>query len=1004
MSEIKIALKGLNCPNCAGKIEKFVNRMNGVSEANLNLMNQEIVITYGGLEKDELIAQVRKVTNDLEPHVVVEEKVKRSSKLKAGPAVHSAPIHMHTHDDHDHSNGEHVHVHGEACECGHDHSHGEHIHIHGEDCNCGHDHSHGEHVHVHGEDCDCGHDHSHDSHASKITIALKGLNCPNCAGKIEKFVQKMDGVSEADLNLMNQEIVVSYSGIEKSELIAQVRKVTNDLEPHVVVEEKIKRSSAAKAVHSSHTHSHDGHVHSHNESSLSTLRISEVVIALKGLNCPNCAGKIEKFVQKMEGVSEANLNLMNQEIVVSYSGIDKAELVTQVRKVTNDLEPHVVVEEKTRRSSSANQAVQSSHIHEGHSHSHDHSHEGHSHGASEVKAIGKGGLNREMTIRLAKYAVGFVFFVMALMDIFPQATMVLFLASYALFGTTVLIKAFNNIIRGEIFDENFLMCVSTIGAFAIGEYPEAVAVMVFYQIGEFFQDLAVDRSRDSIKSLMNLKADYANLESNGEILQVDPLDISVGDIIVVKPGEKIPLDGVVIEGKSQVDMSSLIGESVPRSIGQEDGVLSGAVNLTGILRIEVTKDYDNSTVAKILDMVENASGKKAPTEKFITKFSKVYTPAVCITALILALVPPLVIPGALFSDWVYRGLVFLVVSCPCALVISVPLSFFSGIGYSSKKGILVKGTTYIEALNKVNTVVFDKTGTLTRGVFTVTGIFSGNVADESTILEAAYNLEKNSNHPIAKSIVREYNKRELCGNASVSEFEEISGQGLKGIVNGETVLAGNSRLMENNGIAISNYDGFGTVVHVSQGNKYLGYIEISDIVKEDSAEAIRNLRAKGIRKIAMVSGDKKETAEKIAKSVGIDEVFAELLPHEKINAIEKIYVDDKDAVIAFAGDGINDAPVLARVDVGIAMGGVGSDAAIEAADIVIMTDEPSKISDAIDTAGRTMKIVKQNIAFALIIKFGVLGLSVFGRASMWLAVFADVGVALIAVINAMRAK
>jgi len=950
MSEISIALKGLNCPNCAGKIEKFVNKMTGVEEANLNLMNQEIVISYVGIEKDELVAKVRKVTNDLEPHVVVEEKIRRSSGAKEKQAVHSGHLnsgtehgngeHIHTHGEacdcgHEHGNGEHIHTHGEACDCGHEHNHGEHIHTHGEACDCGHEHGNGEHIHTHGEACDCGHEHSHGEY-----IHTHGESC-DC-------------------------------GHEHN--------------------------------HGEHIHIHGescdcGHEHSHGEHNHtpkvihSSGRMPEITISLKGLNCPNCAGKIEKIVQRMDGVGEAALNLINQKIVISYEGIEKDELVAKVRKVTNDLEPHVVVEEKAKQSSARRAAVGG-----------DGPLESGSAAGSGEKAMGKGRLNKEMTVRLVKYAVGFVLFVIALTDAFPQATMALFLASYALFGTGVLFKAFNNIIRGEIFDENFLMCVSTIGAFAIGEYPEAVAVMVFYQIGEFFQDLAVDRSRDSIKSLMNLKADYANLESHGQIIQVDPLDISVGDIIVVKPGEKIPLDGVVIEGKSQVDMSSLIGESVPRSIGVQDGVLSGALNLTGILRIEVTKDYDNSTVAKILDMVENASGKKAPTEKFITKFSKVYTPAVCITALVLAIVPTIVIPGAVFSDWLYRGLVFLVVSCPCALVISVPLSFFSGIGYSSKKGILVKGTTYIEVLNKVNTVVFDKTGTLTRGVFTVTGIFAQDGFDESEILKAAYNLEKNSNHPIAKSIVREFGKRELENVGAVSDFEEISGQGLKGKVNGEILLAGNSRLMENNGIEISAYEGFGTVVHVSRGGKYLGYIEISDIVKEDSAEAIRALKAKGIRKIAMVSGDKKETAEKIAKSLGIDEVFAELLPHEKINAIEKIYADDKDSVIAFAGDGINDAPVLARVDVGIAMGGVGSDAAIEAADIVIMTDEPSKISDAIDTAEKTMKIVKQNIAFALIIKFGVLGLSVFGFASMWLAVFADVGVALIAVINAMRAK
>lgn len=768
--------------------------------------------------------------------------------------------------------------------------------------------------------------------------------------------------------------------------------------------------------------------------------MSELSLIMEGLNCPNCAGKIENRVSKLKNVSEANINLMNQEMLIIYNNLNKEELIDTISKITISLEPHVKVKEKIEAFVPVHTAhVHSdacghdhddhnhSHSHEGeacscghdhgHSHGHDHSHShehDHSHSHEEAKSPSKksskefllGAISDELKKRLITYGFGFVFFIIAITEaILPQYNFVFYLAAYLLFGLSVILTAAKNIAHGEVFDENFLMSISTIGAFAIGDYKEAVAVMIFYQVGEFFQDMAVDRSRKSVKSLMNLKADYANLVKGDKIETIDPAKVSIGDIILVKPGEKIPLDGIIIEGKTQIDASSLIGESVPQSAYEGDSIMSGCVNLTGAVKVKVTKDYSNSTVAKIMEMVEKASSRKAPTEKFITKFSKVYTPAVVGAAVLLAVVPPLVIPGAEFSDWLYRALVFLVVSCPCALVISVPLSFFSGIGFASKKGILVKGSTYLEALTAVDTVVFDKTGTLTKGVFRVTNISPEEGHSKEELLKATYMVEKLSNHPIAKSIISEYRASGLSeDSAEVTEYEEIAGHGVKALLDGKNILAGNARLMDKYGISYKNFDGFGTILHVAYGSDYLGYIVISDIIKEDSKDAIERLKGLGIKNTIMLTGDKKETANTIGSSLGLDQVYGELLPDEKVAAIEKIYAQNPSRKIAFAGDGINDAPVLARVDVGIAMGGVGSDAAVEAADIVIMTDEPSKIADAILTARKTMKIVKQNIAFALIIKFGVLFLSVFGFASMWLAVFADVGVALIAILNAMRAK
>ncbi|MCT1796895.1 heavy metal translocating P-type ATPase [Helcococcus kunzii] len=577
----------------------------------------------------------------------------------------------------------------------------------------------------------------------------------------------------------------------------------------------------------------------------------------------------------------------------------------------------------------------------------------------------------------------------------------LFIISYIIVGGDVVKRAVKNIFKGQVFDENFLMSIATIGAFFIGEYPEGVAVMLFYQVGELFQSYAVGKSRKSIASLMDIRPDYANVKKGDELVKVDPDEVQIGEIIVIKAGEKIPLDGKVIEGSSMIDTSALTGESVPREVEVGSDILSGCININGVITAEVTKEFGESTVSKILDLVENASSKKSNSEQFITKFARYYTPVVVIIAVFLAIIPPLVIDGATFSDWIYRALAFLVVSCPCALVISIPLSFFGGIGGASKKGVLVKGSNYLEALAETEIVVFDKTGTLTKGVFNVQEIHPEGVSKEE-LLELTAHAESYSNHPISLSLKRAYSKE--IDNGRISDVEEISGHGVIAIVDGKKVMAGNIKLMKMMDIPYFKGELIGTVVHVAVNNKYIGYIVIADEVKEDSAQAIKELKAANIKQTVMLTGDNKSIGSKVAKELGLDKVYAELLPADKVEKLEELFSQkSKKGKLAFVGDGINDAPVLARADIGIAMGGLGSDAAIEAADVVIMTDEPSKIATAMKISKKTLKIAHQNMVFAIGIKIIVLILSAFGIATMWAAIFADVGVTIIAVLNAFRA-
>ena len=602
--------------------------------------------------------------------------------------------------------------------------------------------------------------------------------------------------------------------------------------------------------------------------------------------------------------------------------------------------------------------------------------------------------------QIIQFAAGSLALVLALFLNGNAAQAYVFLASYAILGWKVVYRAVKNLFRGRVFDENLLMGIATGGAFAIGEYAEAASVMLFYLVGEFFQDLAVRRSKKSIADLMDIRPDYANLKTDEKLGRVSPEAVNPGDLIVIKPGEKVPLDGIVLEGESMLDTRALTGESVPRRVKAADSVLSGCINQSGVLTVEVTKRFGESTASKIIDLVENAAGKKAPTENFITGFSRYYTPAVVGLAALLAVLPPLFF-GGLWADWIHRALVFLVISCPCALVISIPLGFFAGIGAASRNGVLVKGGNYLEALGKLDIVVFDKTGTLTKGSFEVSGIFPAEGTEKGQLLEYAAKAEVFSNHPIALSIMRAYGGKIDEGGSA--DYTETPGYGISVAYGGATILAGNAKLMARENIAFDECFKAGTKVYVAVGGRYAGCIVISDEIKADSRAAVAGLKGLGVRKTAMLSGDDEETSAAIAKELSLDEVHARLLPGQKVERLEALEAEKRPrGKLAFVGDGINDAPVLARADVGIAMGGLGSDAAIEAADVVLMTDEPSKLIDAVKIAKATKRIVVQNIVFALGVKGVFLVLGAFGVSGMWEAVFADVGVALVAVLNAAR--
>lgn len=849
---------------------------------------------------------------------------------------------------------------------------------------------------------------------------LDELDCANCAMKIERHVGKIKGVKECSVDFVSKRMFVDmeHEGIE-----AVLKETVQAIEPDVILRRKDdkkaasagKQGASGKAGHpeaekhhsaqedcgckkahhhdhadcacahtdghdhhdacnGAHAHENDGHHHHEgcgcgHDHAHEAHEDREIQGALKlyvnNLDCANCANKIEAYVRKMDNIRDASMNFSQGVLFVELQDASRSEdTIKAIMAVIPTLEDGVTVElEKT---------------------------------TEEEKPSRMFSFQEN-----ARLYLGILLFAAAVVLEAQSWSVWLFLAAYVMAGGKVVYIALRNILKGEVFDENFLMSVATIGALAIGSYEEAVAVMIFYEIGEMFQSYAVNRSRKSISSLMNIRADYANLWKDGKEVRVSPEAVGLHDLIVIKPGERVPLDGVIVEGTSSLDTSALTGESLPRDVSVQDEVLAGVVNLSGVLKVEVSKAYGESTVSRILELVENASSKKAPMEKFITRFAKVYTPTVVFLAIALVVLPMLFIPDAVFADWLYRALTFLVVSCPCALVISVPLGMFAGIGAASKSGILIKGGNYLEALKDIDTVVFDKTGTLTKGVFTVTQIHAIQRSEDELLEMAAY-AENYSTHPIALSIRKAYAK--TIDAERLSRYEEVAGNGIHVLLDQHELLVGNYKLMQANGITYEEHDALGTIVHIAVDGTYEGYIVIDDEIKETSKEAIASLKSSGVKKCVMLSGDRYKVGEHVASVLGLDEVHMQLLPADKVEKVEELLQQESEhGKLAFVGDGINDAPVLARADIGVAMGGIGSDAAIEAADVVLMKDDPSALSTAIRIAGKTMQILWQNIVFSLGIKVVILILTAFGMANMWMGVFADVGVTLIAILNSMRA-
>ncbi|MGL4761707.1 MAG: heavy metal translocating P-type ATPase [Sarcina sp.] len=781
-----------------------------------------------------------------------------------------------------------------------------------------------------------------------MKITLENLDCAGCAGKIDEKTNALSEVKEANLNFSTKNLVIDLNDGEDDDIVFEkVKNIVFKLEPDVIVNyKKVGASNNFK-------------------------------LTLKDLDCAGCAGKIEEKTNALSEVKEATLNFTVKTLAVELNDAkDVGKVKKEIRDIVFKLEPDVKVIDEDEINYDEEIEV-----------------------SSEPKDFKvESSLN---VFNITRFVIGVILFLVAQFSGFSETVNNgIFVVSYVILGYPTVWKAVKNIFRAKnIFDENFLMTIASIGAFLIGEHPEAVAVIMFYEIGEMFQGYAVNNSRKSISSLMDIKPDFARVIRNDEEKTISPYGVKVGEIITVRAGERVPLDGIIIEGNTSVDTSALTGESLPRTANLNDEVLAGCINLNGVIKLRVKNDFKESTLSKILELVENAGNKKAPTEKFVTKFSRYYTPVIVIIAVVLAIVPPIILQDGSFKEWLERALVFLVVSCPCALVVSIPLGFFGGIGASSKSGILVKGGNYLEALNSVKTVVFDKTGTLTEGKFKVLDINAKGM-EKNELLELAAYSEYLSNHPIAKSILKEFNG--TVNEELINNYEEIAGRGISLELEGKRILAGNAKLMKENNVSYDESNELGTIIHFAVGDEYVGNILIGDKIKEDSKLAIKKLKALGIKTV-MLTGDNKKAGEAVAKELGLDEVYTELLPQNKVEKLELILEAKKEKEnVIFVGDGINDAPVLARADIGIAMGGVGSDAAIEAADVVIMKDEPSKIIDAIKIAKRTRRIVWQNIVFALGIKLIVLLFAIGGEATMWEAVFADVGVAILAVLNAMR--
>lgn len=814
----------------------------------------------------------------------------------------------------------------------------------------------------------------------KLKYSLKGLDCAHCAQKIEDQLNKLDYVNECNIAFATTTLFLDVD--ENSFDEEKIKQVVCSIEPDVELVNQ--NSTHNEHDHEHHHHScdcdHDHHHHScdcnhehhhdecgcgchhdHHDEHVETMHHGDlknaINININGLDCAHCAMKVEQEINKMDEVEDAMIIFSTETLKVKLNReMSDDELLKRLKNVIDKVESGITLSMK-----------------------------------KDIKVIEKPKLfvckdHVELIIGTIIYIIGIILGGTKY-DVF------IFGIAYLLIGYKVLFKALKNIKRGQIFDENFLMCIATIGAFCISDYKEAIAVMLFYSIGEIFQAYAVNKTRTSISSLMDIKSEYANLVIDDTVKQVAPEEVKINDIILVKPGEKVPLDGIIVNGNSSLDTSSLTGETLPRNVDINDEVLAGVVNLTGVIKIKVTQAYENSTVSKILDLVENAASKKAPIEQFITKFARVYTPTVVFLAVALAVIPMLIFKDAVFTDWLYRALTFLVVSCPCALVISIPLGLYAGLGKASKIGALIKGGNYLELLKDIDTIVFDKTGTLTEGSFEVVEV---NGSDDLLMI-GAYG-ERMSNHPIARSIVEKYGQE--IDQSRISDFKEVAGKGIEVKIDNDLYHLGNKSYIEDMGYQVTNPTTVGTVVHITCNDEYLGNIVVADKIKDTAITGIKRLKQSGIKDTVMLTGDRKEVADDIASKVGIDRVYSELLPQDKVTKVEELIQDNKKT--AFVGDGINDAPVLARADLGIAMGGVGSDAAIEAADIVLMNDDIDTIGEAIDISKKTNLILKQNVIFTLVIKIGVLLLTMFGLSNMWMGVFADVGVTLIAILNSMR--
>ena len=954
----KTELTDVDCPNCAEKLKNAISEIDGIYNVSVNHIRERLIFVCESEKAEKLIDEIKKVAADALPEANVGEILSKEETERP-------EIHHHEHGEECGCGHDHHHEHGEECGCGHDHHH-----EHGEECGCGHHHE-------HGESCSCGHDHHHEhkeisgrSHKMSIT----GIDCANCAGNLERHIAKIEGLSNVSINFMQEKLMFDCDPDKFPALLEEIKKCIDKYEPDAVLGED-------EAVQS-HSHGDScscGHDHTHREADESKKQhTGSCKYIIKGLDCANCAAALERRIsEQVDCISDVTLTFMNETLSFNVTEGGEDDAVKEIRRVIDDREPGVTIEKFTQE--------------------------------GEKKIIKKPEHKKEKKMIL--FSAILLVLAIVLKNIMPEGTTnfivsgIVFMISYFIVGAPVLKSALRNLKKGQWMDEQFLMAIATVGAIGTGEFQEGVFVMLLYQIGELFQAIAVENSRQSISELMDIRADEANIKVNGNIKKVPVEDVYVDDIIVIRPGEKVPLDGIVLSGSSSLNTSALTGESLPRDVQVGDEVISGCVNVQGLLEVRVTKPASESTVAKILDLMENSSNRKRNTENFISAFARYYTPTVVYLALFVSFVVPGIMARlgngsylSLLPDFFHRGLMFLVVSCPCAIVISVPLTYFSGIGGLSKKGVLVKGSNYLDALTMVDTVVFDKTGTITKGQFSITKIDSK--IDEKELIKLAAYAEYNSTHPISSAIVTSYGKENI-NPALISKVDEIAGHGVKAVIDDKEVLAGNAKLMATNGIEIPEVDTIGTVVYIAVDKAYAGYITVADTIKPTSKRAMAALKANGIRNTVMLTGDNKKVADAIAEDCGITEVHSDLLPQDKVSEFDKI---SKTGNCAYVGDGINDAPVLAMANVGFAMGGLGSDAAIEAADIVIMNDDLTLIAEAVKGAKKTRGIVKFNIVFSIAVKVLILALAGFGITdNMMIAIFGDVGVMLLAVLNAIRA-